>query len=76
MSIAGIAKEVTQILVSTWLFGDERLTPLNLIGVGVTVCGARAAPKLSWISSSNISFIIFRYQLIYLPQVSQIRGYG
>lgn len=38
MSIAGIAKEVTQISVSAWLFGDE-LTPLNIVGVGVTVCG-------------------------------------
>ncbi|KAI5117229.1 hypothetical protein M0805_001587 [Coniferiporia weirii] len=38
MSIAGIAKEVTQISVSAWLFGDE-LTPLNIAGVAVTVCG-------------------------------------
>ena len=40
MSIAGIAKEVSQISVSAWLFGDE-LTPLNIVGVGVTVCGKR-----------------------------------
>ncbi|THH05351.1 hypothetical protein EW145_g4859 [Phellinidium pouzarii] len=38
MSIAGIAKEVTQISVSAWLFGDE-LSPLNVVGVAVTVCG-------------------------------------
>lgn len=38
MSIAGIAKEVTQISVAAWLFGDE-LTPVNIVGVGVTVCG-------------------------------------
>ncbi|KAL5485417.1 hypothetical protein ACEPAI_8059 [Sanghuangporus weigelae] len=38
MSIAGIAKEVSQISVSAWLFGDE-LTPLNFVGVAVTVCG-------------------------------------
>ncbi|KAG2125980.1 triose-phosphate transporter family-domain-containing protein [Suillus clintonianus] len=38
MSIAGIAKEVSTITVSAWFFGDE-LTPLNIIGVGVTVCG-------------------------------------
>ena len=38
MSIAGIAKEVSQISVSAWLFGDE-LTPLNIVGVGITVCG-------------------------------------
>jgi multidrug transporter EmrE-like cation transporter len=39
MSIAGIAKEVTTITVSAWFFGDE-LTPLNIVGVAVTVCGA------------------------------------
>lgn len=38
MSIAGIAKEVSTITVSAWFFGDE-LTPLNIIGVGITVCG-------------------------------------
>ncbi len=38
MSIAGIAKEVATISVSTLLFGDE-LTPLNITGVAVTVCG-------------------------------------
>lgn len=38
MSIAGIAKEVSQISVSAWLFGDE-LTPLNVVGLSVTVCG-------------------------------------
>ncbi|KIY71104.1 TPT-domain-containing protein [Cylindrobasidium torrendii FP15055 ss-10] len=38
MSIAGIAKEVTTISLSTWFFGDE-LTPLNLTGVAITVCG-------------------------------------
>ncbi|EIW82634.1 TPT-domain-containing protein [Coniophora puteana RWD-64-598 SS2] len=38
MSIAGIAKEVTTITISAWVFGDE-LTPLNITGVGITVCG-------------------------------------
>ncbi|KAH7916521.1 triose-phosphate transporter family-domain-containing protein [Hygrophoropsis aurantiaca] len=38
MSIAGIAKEVTTISVSAWVFGDE-LTPLNITGVAITVCG-------------------------------------
>ncbi|KAI0790716.1 triose-phosphate transporter family-domain-containing protein [Abortiporus biennis] len=38
MSIAGIAKEVTTITVSAWFFGDE-LTPLNITGVAITVCG-------------------------------------
>jgi len=48
MSIAGIAKEVTTIIISSWFFGDE-LTPLNIVGVGITVCGecdlrAKAGP--------------------------------
>ncbi|KAH9940463.1 TPT-domain-containing protein [Epithele typhae] len=38
LSIAGIAKEVTTIMCSAWIFGDE-LTPLNMTGVGITVCG-------------------------------------
>lgn len=38
MSIAGIAKEVATISVSALIFGDE-LTPLNITGVAVTVCG-------------------------------------
>jgi len=38
MSIAGIAKEVTTITISAWFFGDE-LTPLNITGVGITICG-------------------------------------
>jgi solute carrier family 35 protein C2 len=39
MSIAGIAKEVTTISISSWIFGDQ-LTPLNIVGVAITVCGA------------------------------------
>ena len=42
MAIAGIAKEVTTISISAWFFGDE-LTPLNITGVGITVCGASMA---------------------------------
>ncbi|KAF9528514.1 triose-phosphate transporter family-domain-containing protein [Crepidotus variabilis] len=38
MSIAGIAKEVSTILVSAWFFGDK-LTLLNAVGVSITVCG-------------------------------------
>nr|GAT57766.1 predicted protein [Mycena chlorophos] len=38
MSIAGIAKEVTTISISAAIFGDN-LTPLNITGVGITVCG-------------------------------------
>ena len=39
MSIAGIFKEVMTITVSAWVFGDE-LTPLNILGVGITFVGA------------------------------------
>jgi solute carrier family 35 protein C2 len=42
MSIAGIAKEVTTISVSAIVFGDT-LTPLNVVGVGITVCGKSLA---------------------------------
>lgn len=38
MSIAGIAKEVTTISIAAWFFHDE-LTPLNIVGVGITVSG-------------------------------------
>ncbi|KAF8893920.1 triose-phosphate transporter family-domain-containing protein [Infundibulicybe gibba] len=38
MSIAGIAKEVTTITIAAWYFGDD-LTPLNITGVSITVCG-------------------------------------
>jgi len=38
MSIAGIFKEVTTILISTWVFGDH-LTPINITGVAITICG-------------------------------------
>ncbi len=38
LSIAGIFKEVTTITISAWVFGDE-LTPLNDLGVAVTIGG-------------------------------------
>jgi solute carrier family 35 protein C2 len=38
MSIAGIAKEVFTILISSWFFGDK-LTLLNAAGVTITICG-------------------------------------
>jgi solute carrier family 35 protein C2 len=38
MSIAGIAKEVATISSAAVVFGDE-LTPLNITGVAITVCG-------------------------------------
>jgi uncharacterized membrane protein len=43
MSIAGIAKEVFTILISSWFFGDE-LTLLNALGVTITVCGMLMSP--------------------------------
>lgn len=38
MSIAGIFKEVSTISISAWVFGDQ-LTPLNIVGVAITVSG-------------------------------------
>ncbi|KAG9019043.1 Triose-phosphate Transporter [Tulasnella sp. 427] len=38
MSIAGIFKEVTTILLSTWFFGDS-ITLINWIGLIITFCG-------------------------------------
>ncbi|EJT45307.1 nucleotide-sugar transporter [Trichosporon asahii var. asahii CBS 2479] len=38
LSVAGIFKEVSTISFSAWIFGDE-LTPINIVGVVVTVCG-------------------------------------
>ncbi|KAF9476365.1 TPT-domain-containing protein [Pholiota conissans] len=38
MSIAGIAKEVSTIIIASWFFGDH-LTLVNGVGVGITVCG-------------------------------------
>jgi solute carrier family 35 protein C2 len=38
MSIAGIFKEVTTLIVSAWIFGDH-LTELNIIGVAITIGG-------------------------------------
>ncbi|KAF9231398.1 triose-phosphate transporter family-domain-containing protein [Melanogaster broomeanus] len=38
MSITGIAKEVSTITISAWFFGDE-LTPVNITGVSITICG-------------------------------------
>ena len=55
MSIAGIAKEVATISTSALLFGDE-LTPLNITGVAVTVCGEsthpRVGPRVGWLRGS------------------------
>ena len=51
MSIAGIFKEVTTITVSAWVFGDE-LTPLNILGVGITFIGVSYHPITSLLSPS------------------------
>lgn len=45
MSIAGIAKEVSTILISSWFFGDK-LTLLNAVGVTITVCGMLSCPNI------------------------------
>ncbi|PAV18491.1 TPT-domain-containing [Pyrrhoderma noxium] len=55
MSIAGIAKEVSQISVSAWLFGDE-LTPLNFVGVAITVCGIVLFTYHKYLKSVNPDF--------------------
>jgi len=47
MSIAGIAKEVTTITISAWFFGDQ-LTPLNVTGVSITICGMLDDPETLW----------------------------
>ena len=55
MSIAGIAKEVTTITISAWFFGDE-LTPLNITGVAITICGMqRSLPRCCYPRCWNIS---------------------
>lgn len=43
MSIAGIFKEVTTILLSTWFFGDS-ITLVNWIGLIITFGGERSGP--------------------------------
>jgi hypothetical protein len=55
MSIAGIAKEVTTITISAWFFGDE-LTPLNITGVAITVCGM---PNFLVSKYNRIRMIVF-----------------
>jgi solute carrier family 35 protein C2 len=61
MSIAGIAKEVTTITVSAWFFGDQ-LTPLNITGVSITICGT-SYPKQSfkWADTLRTGIILFTY---------------
>ena len=72
MSIAGIAKEVTTIMVSAIIFGDE-LTPLNLTGVGITIAGKFLPPRaMSFSKGRLIRAIHFRDLLVHVPQISQI----
>ena len=47
MSIFGIFKEVTTLTVSAWVFGDE-LTPLNILGVGITFVGTSYYPAIHY----------------------------
>ena len=60
MSIAGIAKEVFTILISSWFFGDK-LTLLNGAGVTITICGMSEyfiwIPRLSILVTAWVSGI-------------------
>ena len=71
MSIAGIAKEVTTITISAWFFGDE-LTPLNVTGVGITVCGAEIVASRSAQLPPFLINPYSRHCFVYIPQVLQI----
>jgi len=72
MSIAGIAKEVTTIVVSTIVFGDE-LTPLNITGVGITIAGKLFPPHSILTSKGRlICAVRFRHLLVHIPQIQQI----
>jgi solute carrier family 35 protein C2 len=72
MSIAGIAKEVTTIMVSAIVFGDE-LTPLNLTGVGITIAGKFFPLHIMLVLKGRlIRAVYFRYLLVHIPQIQQI----
>jgi hypothetical protein len=72
MSIAGIAKEVTTIMVSSMVFGDE-LTPLNITGVGITIVGELFSPRIMlFLKRGLIRAVPFRYLLVYISQIPQI----
>jgi solute carrier family 35 protein C2 len=60
MSIAGIAKEVSTITVSAWFFGDE-LTPLNIIGVGITVCGPFRSDMNAALLTASVGIALFTF---------------
>lgn len=46
MSIAGIFKEVTTILLATWFF-DDSISLINWIGLVITFGGERSVPILT-----------------------------
>ena len=72
MSIAGIAKEVTTIMVSAMVFGDE-LTPLNITGVSITIAGKFFSPCIMlFLKRSLTRAVSLRYLLVYIPQIPQI----
>jgi solute carrier family 35, member C2 len=53
MSIAGIAKEVATISVSSFFFHDK-LTALNFLGVAITICGSFALSLIRfWYSDGH-----------------------
>lgn len=56
MSIAGIAKEVSTIVISSWFFGDQ-ITLLNSVGVAITVCGECIGDMFTFISPELVSGI-------------------
>ncbi len=61
MSIAGIAKEVTTISVSAWVFHDE-LTALNLVGVSITICGSSLRSTfLQFVVDASSGIALFTY---------------
>lgn len=61
MSIAGIAKEVSTITISAWFFGDE-LTPVNITGVAITVCGrSSCSASASLADIVRIGIVLFAY---------------
>ena len=71
MSIAGIAKEVTTIMVSAIVFGDE-LTPLNITGVGITIVGEPFSTRIVLLKRRLIRAVPLRYLLVYIPQIPQV----
>ena len=74
MSIAGIAKEVTTIIMAAWFFGDE-LTPLNITGVAITACGQSPFMYRACHPALDPDFSD-RHCIVYLSQVQEIDAEG